>query len=149
MAEDARHEGRDADIGRGAGRDRAKVARERDFRDVELLVAKRAKEDLLRIERQVGDGAALDLDDPVLDRLRAVVVSARDGYWHLDHSVLATFAARVRTGRALKQKPAPPSACRCRCSTILFASACPGEVATGSPTRTCANVLSTEQGEQP
>ena len=68
MAEQPRHEGRDADIGRGAGRDGAHVARERQLRDVEFLVAEGAEENLLGIERQVGDGAALDLDAAVLDR---------------------------------------------------------------------------------
>ena len=87
MAEDARHEGRNADIGRGAGRDRADVARERNLRDVEFLESEGAVENLLRIERQVGHRAALDLDPAVLDRLRAVVIAAGDRYRHFHHFV--------------------------------------------------------------
>ena len=85
MPEDARHERRNADIGRGAGRDRAHVARERNLRDVEFLIAEHAEEDFLRIQRQIGDRAAVDLDLAVLDRLGAVVVAARDGYRHVGH----------------------------------------------------------------
>ena len=67
--------------------DGADEARERDFRDVEFLELERAVEDLFRIERQVGDGAAFHLDAAVLDGARAIVIAARNGNRHLDHRV--------------------------------------------------------------
>ena len=85
MPEQPRHEGRDAHIGRGAGRDGADIARERQLGDVEFLVAEGAEEDLLRVERQVGRRAALDLDAAILDGPAAVVVAAGDRDRHLDH----------------------------------------------------------------
>ena len=78
VAEQPRHERRDADIVRRAGRHGADIARERQLGDLELLEAEGAKEDFLRIERQVVDGAALDLHAAVLDRLGAVVIAARN-----------------------------------------------------------------------
>src|SRR5262249_5250160 len=85
VTEDPRHEGWDADIGRGAGRDRPQIARERDFRDVELLELEGAVENLLRIERQIGDRAAVHLGASVADRGGAVIVAACDRDRQLDH----------------------------------------------------------------
>src|SRR5262249_6314533 len=85
MTEDARDERRNGDVGRGAGRYRAQVARERELRDVELVKLEGAVEGLLRVERQVGDGAAVDLDAAIPDRARAVVIAARDRDGYLDH----------------------------------------------------------------
>src|SRR3984893_15266812 len=85
MPEQARHEGRDADIGRIPRCYRADVARERKLRDVEFLVAEGAKEDLFRIKRQVGDLAAFHLDAAVPDGAGAVVVAAYNSYRHLHH----------------------------------------------------------------
>ena len=87
VAEDARHEGRDADVRRRTGRHRAQVARERDLGDVELLELEGAVEDLLRVERQIGDRAAVHLDATVPDRGGAVVIAACDRDWHLDHAI--------------------------------------------------------------
>ena len=94
MPEQPRHERRNADIVRGSGRDGADVARERQFADVELLIAEGAEEDLLRIERQIGDRAALDLDAAIQDRAAAIVVAARDRYRHLDHGGLLLRVVR-------------------------------------------------------
>jgi hypothetical protein len=85
MAEDARHEGRYSNVGRGSIGHGAQVAREGEFTDVEFLVLKCAEEDFLGIERQIGDGAALDLHPPVHDRPRAVVIAARDRNRNIDH----------------------------------------------------------------
>ena len=43
------------------------------------MIAKRAEKQFLGIERQIGDLAAVDLDAAVLDRARAVVLSAGNG----------------------------------------------------------------------
>src|SRR4029453_15942015 len=95
VAEDARYESRDADIGRGAPRDRAQIARERQLRDIELVELEGAVEDLLRIERQIGDRAAVDLHASVPDCRRAVVVAACDRDRHLDHGD-SFWAGRAR-----------------------------------------------------
>ena len=85
MPEQPRHERRDADVLRRARGDRADVARERHLRDVEFLELEQPVEDLLRIERQVVDVAALDLHPAVDDRLGAIVVAAGDRYRHVGH----------------------------------------------------------------
>src|SRR5579863_5774606 len=85
MAEDARHERRHADIAGGAGRHRADVAGKRNLRDVEFLELEGAVENLLRIHRQIGDVATLDLHPPVADRARAVVIAACNRYRHVTH----------------------------------------------------------------
>src|SRR5262249_45648084 len=59
-----------------------------------------AVEDLLRIERQVGDGAALHLDAAVLDGAGAGVVAARDRYRHLDPNVPPPADGRGRNPSA-------------------------------------------------
>ena len=50
MPEQPRHEGGNADIGGISRRHGPDIARERQLRDVELLVAERAKENLFRIK---------------------------------------------------------------------------------------------------
>src|SRR5207249_494220 len=52
---------------------------------VEFRKLERAVENLFRIERQIGDGAALHLHASVDNRARAVVIAAGDGDGHLDH----------------------------------------------------------------
>src|SRR5712691_5085394 len=98
MAKNAGYEGGNADVGAGAGGDRPDVAGERELRDVEFLEAERAVENLLRIKRQIGDRAAFHLDTTIQDGSRAVIVSARDRYRHIDHhaslsSVLPSFSS--------------------------------------------------------
>ena len=85
MPENARHESGDADIGRGAGRHRAQIARKRQLRDVEFLEFEGAVENLFGIERQIGGRAALDPDASIHDRARAVIIAARNRYRHTDH----------------------------------------------------------------
>src|SRR5262249_2886698 len=82
--------------GGGAPGDRAQIARERQLRDVELMELEGAVEGLLRIERQIGDRAAIDLDATVADRRRAVVVAACDRDRHLDHG--GSFLGWVEQG---------------------------------------------------
>ncbi len=103
VPEQPRHEGGNADIGRGPGSDRADIARERQLGDVEFLIAEGAKENLLRIERQVGDRAALHLNAAVPDRAGAVVIAARNGNRHLDHRASSSVCA-VGWSRAGKRK---------------------------------------------
>src|SRR5262249_32646151 len=95
MPEQPRHEGGDAHIGRRPGRDGAHVARERKLRDVEFLVAERAEKNFLGIERQIRDGAALDLHPAVADGARAVVISAGNRYRHLDHGASRSACSGV------------------------------------------------------
>src|SRR5258705_9628908 len=85
MPEQTRHEGGDDDIGRITRGNGADVARERQLRDVEFLIAEGAKENLLRIQRQVGDVAAFHLDAAIPDGAGAIVIAARDRYRHLNH----------------------------------------------------------------
>src|SRR5262249_14771187 len=84
MPEQPRDKGWDADIGRIARGHGADIAREREFRDVELLIAEGAEEYLLGIERQVSGRAAFHLYPAIPDGARAVVIAARNGYRHLD-----------------------------------------------------------------
>src|SRR4051812_46627223 len=76
MAENARHEGRQPDIGRSPRRNGAQITRERHLGDVEFLVAEHPEEYLFGIERQVGHGTTLDLDPSIDDRTRAVIIAA-------------------------------------------------------------------------
>ena len=85
MPEQPRHEGRDADVLRRARRHGADVARERHLGDVEFLELEQPVEDLLRVERQVVDVAALDLHAAVDDRLGAIVIAAGDRYRQFGH----------------------------------------------------------------
>src|SRR5262245_36123744 len=92
MAEQPRHERRDADVLRHAGRHHADEARTGNLGNLELLELEQAVEDFLGIERQKVDGAAVDLDATVLDRLHPVVIAAGDGDGKGGHCVLSLSA---------------------------------------------------------
>jgi hypothetical protein len=121
MAEDARHECRDADIGRGTGGDRPQIARERDFRDVELLELEGAVEDLLRVERQIGDRAAVHLDATVPDRGGPVVIAACDRDGHLDHNFFPRANADISRSSCPRLSRASTSSFYCQGSKAWMA----------------------------
>ena len=139
VPEQPRHEGGDADIVRIPRGDGADIARERQLRDVEFLIAERAEEDLLRVERQIGDLAALHLDAAIPDRAGAVIVAACNRYRHLNHggsssallsdgsgkrAVAAAFLASVRASISAGKPPAfglpctSPPCCAVVCAII-------------------------------
>src|SRR5262249_10798799 len=111
MPEQPRDKGRDADIGRIARGHGADIAREREFRDVEFLIAEGAEEDLLGIERQVGGSAAFHLHPAIPDGARAGVIAARNGYRHLDH--WASFSRRNGMERERKFRSWAKRTCFC------------------------------------
>src|SRR5205823_5439751 len=76
VAEQPRHESGNAEIGRNAGIDGAQIRAERQLADVEFLVLESAVENLLRLHRQIGDGAAFHRDAAVPNGARAVVIAA-------------------------------------------------------------------------
>ena len=109
VAEGARHEGRHRDIGTIALRRLHRVARHRQFADVELGGAEGAEENLLRHELHVDRIDAVDLHRAVEQRAVAVVVADGDREIELGHGKSLPNATYVTVMLA------PPwSPCRCR-----------------------------------
>ena len=77
VAEHPRHEGRDAHIGTVALRRLHREARHRQFADVEIHGAEGAEEDFLRRQGHEHRVDAIDLDRPVEQRARPVVIADR------------------------------------------------------------------------
>ena len=99
VAERARHEGRHAHIGEVALRGLHRGARQRQLADVELGMAERAEEDLLRVERHEHRIDAVDLHGAVGERAGAVIVAHRDGETEFRH-VMSGLASRAETAAA-------------------------------------------------
>ena len=85
VAESARHECRHRDIRAIVPRGLDRVARQRQFADVEFGGAEGAKENLLGNERHVDRIDAVDLHAAVDQRPGAVVIADRDGEIELGH----------------------------------------------------------------
>ncbi len=85
VAERARHEGRHRDIGTIALRRLHRVARHRQFADIELGGAEGAEENLLRHELHIDRIDAVDLHRTVDQRAGAVVVADGDREIELGH----------------------------------------------------------------
>src|SRR5207253_3022993 len=82
------------------------VARKRQLGDVEFLVAEGAKENLLGIERQVGDRAPFHPHPTLPDRTGTVVVAAGNRNRHLDHGASSQgwLCERSRRERARQER---------------------------------------------
>ena len=111
VSERARHEGRHAHIGEIALRGLHRRARQRQLADVELGMAERAEEDLLRLERHEHRIDAVDLHRAVGERARAVVIAHRDRQIELGHAapadrnggrMAAVDAGNVRSPRSAR-----------------------------------------------
>jgi hypothetical protein len=78
MPENARDKGGNADILTLSAGSLQKITAERQFGDVELVIAERAKENFLRLERKIIDPTSLDLNTAVFYGTRAIIVAAGD-----------------------------------------------------------------------
>ena len=101
VTEQPRRKHRDADIRASALRHQVHRVRQRQFGDVELLVAEGAVERFLRRHRTADRLAAIDADRPVEDRACPVVIDAGDADCQFRHSLsLAGLARNSSAGPA-------------------------------------------------
>ena len=99
VTEQPRRKHRDADIGASALGHQVHRVRQRQFGDVELLVAEGAVERFLRRHRTADRLAALDADRAVEDRAGPVVIDAGDADCQFRHSVLPLWLGSQLEGR--------------------------------------------------
>ena len=85
MAEGARDEGRHRDIGAVLQRGFDRIARQRQFADVEFRRAESAEKDFLRHQRHIDRIDTVDLHAAVDQGAGAVVIADRDGEVELGH----------------------------------------------------------------
>src|SRR5437870_5528155 len=96
MAEDLRRKHGDRDERATASINQRRVVRERQLRDVELLVAQHPPEDLRRLAGDIRQLDAVRLDRAILEAKRPIVRPARQRQLevrHGDHSI-RTFSAK-------------------------------------------------------
>jgi hypothetical protein len=82
MSKTSGYEGRNANIGTVTPGGRDAVARERQFRHIEFLIAEGAEEHLFRLQRQKIHAASFNRHPAIAERPGAIVISASNGQRH-------------------------------------------------------------------